>query len=401
MQAQLSIAKGGLGLRSPVLHAAGAYVSSVAQSSTLTQLVWTNYDPESQNVEYCRKKLREYVDPAVPLDMSIGTITQKEVSLAVDRSLLSRLAQVPGAPPHWTAHLALTQLPTAGVWLTAPPLVEEDSKLDSVLFQTAVSRRLRMPILTEQGLCPLCGEIMDVFGDHALVCSCSGDRNARHHHVQNLVANAAGSVGLRPEKEKMGLLPEHTGLSGVDRQLRRPADIYLPRGHLHKRTAYDLAVTSGLNQRSVQQVAREPASIFTHYEDLKCTYLNTYQQCMDAGIDFHPLVFEAHGGAMSPTARTLLEFISRSAPTADGMSATSFALGLAQRISISLQRDAAQAVQRRVASSPPPLGQADSWRDALSFVRDHAKTKGFERELTLPDNCVSKCCLGDGPRLVL
>eukprot|EP00971_Amphidinium_carterae_P120819 2393810-Amphidinium_carterae.1 len=65
---------------------------------------------------------------------------------------------------------------------------------------------------------------MDVFGDHALACSCSGDRNARHHHVRNLIAQAADSVGLWPEREKQGLLPDHQGATGYDRQLRRPAD---------------------------------------------------------------------------------------------------------------------------------------------------------------------------------
>eukprot|EP00971_Amphidinium_carterae_P037524 737729-Amphidinium_carterae.1 len=70
---------------------------------------------------------------------------------------------------------------------------------------------------------------MDVSGDHALVCSCTGDRNARHHHVRNAIADVALEAGLRPEKEKMGLLPDHTGVSGVMVQLRRPADVYLPR----------------------------------------------------------------------------------------------------------------------------------------------------------------------------
>eukprot|EP00971_Amphidinium_carterae_P233677 4637235-Amphidinium_carterae.1 len=60
----------------------------------------------------------------------------------------------------------------------------------------------------EQSLCPYCGEAIGVYGDHALVCSCSGD--ARHHHVRNAIADAALGAGLRPEKEKMGLLPDHT-----------------------------------------------------------------------------------------------------------------------------------------------------------------------------------------------
>eukprot|EP00971_Amphidinium_carterae_P283038 5618824-Amphidinium_carterae.1 len=69
--------------------------------------------------------------------------------------------------------------------------------------------------------------------------------------------------------------------------------------------------------------------------------------------------------------------VSCSAPTANDMSGTSFALGLAQHVSISLQRDAAQAVQRLVASSPLPPGQAASWRDALSFCPRPCEDEGF------------------------
>eukprot|EP00971_Amphidinium_carterae_P251516 4992831-Amphidinium_carterae.1 len=62
--------------------------------------------------------------------------------------------------------------------------------------------------------------------------------------------------------------------------------------------------------------------------------------------------------AMSHASRALIEFISRSAPSADDVAATSFALNLAQRISTSLHRDTAQAVHRRLARFVAPPGLA-------------------------------------------
>eukprot|EP00971_Amphidinium_carterae_P332660 6466910-Amphidinium_carterae.1 len=66
-------------------------------------------------------------------------------------------------------------------------------------------------------------------------------------------------------------------------------------------------------------------------------------QCKNVGVDFQPLIFEAHGGAMSPTTRMFLDYISRTTTTVDQQSASTIALRIAQCLSISLQRDAAQA----------------------------------------------------------
>eukprot|EP00971_Amphidinium_carterae_P198770 3944472-Amphidinium_carterae.1 len=84
------------------------------------------------------------------------------------------------------------------------------------------------------------------------------DRNARHHHVRNAFADAELGAGLHPEEERMGLLPDHTGVSGAVAQLHRPADVYLPRVHAQGLTAYVIAVTPALNQRSVQHVSQQP-----------------------------------------------------------------------------------------------------------------------------------------------
>ncbi len=44
---------------------------------------------------------------------------------------------------------------------------------------------LRVRLLSEQAACPCCGSLLDAYFDHALVCSCSGDRTLRHIAILN------------------------------------------------------------------------------------------------------------------------------------------------------------------------------------------------------------------------
>eukprot|EP00973_Karenia_brevis_P052429 7285383-Karenia_brevis.AAC.1 len=56
---------------------------------------------------------------------------------------------------------------------------------------------------------------MDSFGDHALVCQCSGDRTVRHNRLRDVVCQSAGQGSLAPEREKAGLLPGRPPEDGV------------------------------------------------------------------------------------------------------------------------------------------------------------------------------------------
>lgn len=49
-------------------------------------------------------------------------------------------------------HVFLCRLAVASVWLTANP-VEDGREIDAPLFKVALKRRLRMPILDENGFC--------------------------------------------------------------------------------------------------------------------------------------------------------------------------------------------------------------------------------------------------------
>ena len=116
------------------------------------------------------------------------------------------------------ANVALNGSPGAGAWLTAPP-TEDGREIEAALFRVAVKRRLRAPVFDEDNYCPCCGDVLDKWGDHALICACGGDRTVRHNALRNVCFEDARLASLRPEREKAGLLPE------------RPASDELPARH--------------------------------------------------------------------------------------------------------------------------------------------------------------------------
>ena len=154
---------------------------------------------------------------AAPVQDGISC-TQKELSSMVDAAILQHTLDTNQQDAAFHSHVALSRLAGAGVWLTAPP-VDDDREIDAALFQVAVKRRLRMPLFSEDRFCPCCGQVLDRFGDHALVCACGGDR---------VVYEEAREAGARPEREKAGLLPQRPDGDGIECKLsngRRPADI--------------------------------------------------------------------------------------------------------------------------------------------------------------------------------
>ena len=121
--------------------------------------------------------------------------------------------QEQGGDPFFAAHMALTALPGAGAFLTAPP-VDDGREIDAPLFQVVLKRRLRAPVFEAEFPCPMCGEIMDRWGDHALTCSCNGDRTVRHNAIRNVCYEEAVEASLRPEREKANLLPGPRPIEG-------------------------------------------------------------------------------------------------------------------------------------------------------------------------------------------
>ena len=365
--AQLGIIQGGLGIRDPARHAPAAYLASFSQTRELCGSIDSGYDPHDADGGSCLQtteaELRASALDGVSWDRGAVKVSQKELSGLLDAAAHDRLLQAERHDASFTAHVALSRLPGAGAWLTAPP-AEDGREIDAPLFQVAVKRRLRAPVFGEDGFCPCCGQVLDKWGDHALVCPCGGDRTIRHNAIRDVCYEETSRGGLRPEREKAGLLPGRPDLDGLPavNSLRRPADVWLPRGLSGKGEALDFAVSSAMRGDLFRQAAESPDAVFQRYENLKRQYKDTDACCRAAGFLFVPMVLEAHAGSLSGTARGMLDWIARRAAAAEGEVFGTVSLKIAQRISCALHRENARAVLRRT-SVPDEPKPASGWAD--------------------------------------
>ena len=270
----------------------------------------------------------------------------------------------PAQPPR---HLALSAIPGAGAWLTAPA-VRDDREIDEPLYRICVQRRLRVPMFSGDEACTLCGSPMDRFGDHALVCLCGGDRTVRHNAVRDQVYDELHKGGVAAEREKAGLLPGRPQGDGLlsSAQARRPADIWVAGRDARQPQAVDFAVTSGLRDTQLGTGQGDVASVFEEYEMYKRGYKGTDTQCQQQGLTFTPFIIEAHAGGLSPLARRTLDGFSTEIAAAQRSEPAAVSFMIAQRISCSLQRESARAILRRRPCGRAPALAAAGWDAVLA-----------------------------------
>ena len=370
---------GGLGLRSAEAHAAAAYVASRAACSELCEQICPGHSAEAGSdagvlheaarLHDARVRPQDHIafDPAEHR-------SQKELSEAVDDAVLADLEE--HASILTRAHLSLVQAPGAAALFQAPPRKAAGLDVPHAAMQVAIQRRIRVQLFEREDFCPACGQIMDVWGDHALVCSCRGDRTKRHNALRNSCFSAAQAAGFPgAELERPGLLqprPEDEGPPGgeaggedLDASGRRPADIWLPRWRSGAPAALDFAVTSGLRSGLIASSAASAASAAEHYEEVKRRHLDTARCCSEVGLAFVPMVVEAHGGGWGPEARRALATLAKRDAAASGEDSAILADQLAQRLAVSLHRENARALLRRF--QPPASVAAEQLAAATAM----------------------------------
>ncbi len=302
-------------------------------------------------------------------DLISEVTRQRELPSAIDSATFDEVLSAPATNVSMKAQLQLVSREGAGAWLHASPDREKDTILEGELFRTAMKRRLRVTFLERPGFCPMCGSGMDVFMDHARVCSCEDDRTLRHNAIRNLVNMIAAVAGLRPETEKPGLLtprPEDECLRGEGvRNGRRPADIWVPHWHSGAPAAWDFAVTSGLRTDSLFAPSEDRDQATSAYEAFKRDHMNTDARCRTRGLEFMPLVAEAHGGSWGLVAKSVWKSLSKAWDAVTGSDESAAAAELQQRISVTLQRENARAVLKRLAPTAEVAPEAcpDAWLD--------------------------------------
>lgn len=91
--------------------------------------------------------------------------------------------------------------------------------------------------------------------------------------------------------------------------------------------------------------------MLAEYADYKRTYKDTQTKCQEQGIEFVPLVIEAHGGGWGAQLRQAVGFLAIQQKAAGEWCREGAPVRIAQRISTSLQRENARAVLRRLSAT--------------------------------------------------
>eukprot|EP00731_Ephydatia_muelleri_P017043 Em0010g141a len=195
LQAQLSLSRGGLGLRSLSSHAAAAYIASLCSSDfgSLSSLHLTSAIGKfNSGLEY------------------------RALSAKIDDTQFNQLFNSSSLADR--ARLLSISSPHASSWLSVVPSEGLGLHLNPDQFQVAIKWWLGLD--TSGGsLCSLCPDtVLDPLGHHASTCKRGGDAVFRHNRLRDVVGESCRLAHLSVKVEAgNNLTPDHSHT--------RPADV--------------------------------------------------------------------------------------------------------------------------------------------------------------------------------
>ena len=210
---------------------------------------------------------------------------------------------------------------------------------------------------------------MDSFGDHALSCSSSNDRIARHNDTRDLVFHACRSAGLSPVLEAKGL---------SDTSHRRPGDVFIPNWKHGSPAAVDVTLTCPLQSTVINRAAEEVGYACKLAEERK--FAASAQLCEQSGIDFIPLAMETSGGFGSRATSFLTVLAERCADN-NMRDRIAEKRELFQRINVAIHRSNANMLLSRITvAESEPLSLGFHWENiphtASKRLRDGVSEEG-------------------------
>jgi hypothetical protein len=276
---------GGLGLRSCAEHAPGAYAASWNESKA-----------------YAGDAGQLWQTPACIA--GLPRLSQSAASEALDQTkvdgLLAKFATMPEHEYHCKVNLESRQEERANIWISCCPsyINGYDLTMTDRQFTVAVKRLLNVPLHADNIPCPFCKQNMNMYGSHALCCTHSGDRIARHNRMRNVLHQLMERARLQPIMEKNGLLGD-----AVTRDGRRPMDTGTLQWGPGKALAIDVAVISP--HVATNRNRDDPVEDYVLLKEHK------YDGAMQAvAHDFVPAIFTT-SGAVSYAATQIIKQINR------------------------------------------------------------------------------------------
>ena len=181
------------------------------------------------------------------------------------------------------ARLLFISSPHASAWLSVTPSPSIGLHLEPSEFQVAIEWWLGIPVAQGQS-CSQYNAALDVYGHHALCCKLGGDVVSRHNRLRDTFNNFCHRACLAPQLEMGGWSREHT----------HPADVLVPNWILGKPAAFDLSVTSPLNEHKFSRSVCETADSAALAAQIHKHRVND-GRCLELGCVCIPLVVEIYG----------------------------------------------------------------------------------------------------------
>ena len=342
LQAQLSLSRGGLGLRSLSHHSSAAYIASLSASGQgFTDDRHLNHSIQLYNA------ILSTSDSISAIDITDSVHGQKVLSSKLEDHQFTELCPMPDK-----ARLHSISSPHASAWLSVIPSPGSQSHLERNEFQIALKWWLGIGV-SEGSTCVYCpNHSLDHLGHHSLTCKRGGDVVTRHKRLRDVLVEYChlAHVGCQVE---MG-----SGW-GSEKSRTRPADVLIPNWSLGKPVAFDLTVTSPLNAEIISEASVTAGSAAYAAEQRK--HVANDPKCNELGWVCIPLAVELYGCWGSEARQTLSRLGSRLACQLR-CSKSQAIIRLYGNLSITLVRANARALLARFA------GCKDGPGDVFTFV---------------------------------
>lgn len=202
LQATLPQKLGGMGIGSVQALCTSAFISSVTSTASLSSAILGSaahlqHPYLAGAIEVWKESTGREPPTSQPLSHS-----QAIWSTEVFRSLRTRLLN--DLDERGRGRVLGCSAPGSADWLSAIPSTKMGLHLNDSQLRIAVGLRLGAPV-SYQHQC-VCGSPADVFGTHALSCSKSKSRHARHASLNHIIKRALQAAGVPALLEPVGLV---------------------------------------------------------------------------------------------------------------------------------------------------------------------------------------------------
>jgi len=315
-QASLPLSFGGLGIRKATDLAYPAYLSSIHQSSKLSNAILEKFGLNILNNEI--SIILQSLPPEYASLDDNAKMIQKKWDLVGVQKVFDKLFT--SSEPIDRARLLASSTKESSKWLQVIPSSQLGLLLDNNAARIAVALRLGCQICEEHKC--VCGALVDKYGRHGLSCKCTKGWIPRHNAVNNIFHHTFSSAGI----------PNITQPPGISRNDgKRPDGMTLIPWSRGKSILWDVTIRDTLAPSYLSLAASKAGAV----ADLAERKKHNHYISLKENHHFTPIAFESLGSC-GPETKIFLGRLGKLLKDATGENRSlDF---LFQKISIAIQR---------------------------------------------------------------